>query len=190
MQTIHQNELLDQLEEKVDAHLRTAIGQLQNLPPAILLRPAGDGGWSIAQCLEHLNTYGRFYLPQIERKLASASPPRSAVSFRSSWLGSYFTRSMDPATSSRKMKAFKGHIPERDLDAPAVIAEFIQQQETLLKLIRKARQVDLRAIRIPISLTSLIRLKLGDVFQFLVAHDERHLQQAKRNLPQEALSKV
>ncbi|MCB0619155.1 MAG: hypothetical protein KDC41_10725, partial [Saprospiraceae bacterium] len=65
------------------------------------------------------------------------------------------------------MKAFKGHIPERDLDAPAVIAEFIQQQETLLKLIRKARQVDLRAIRIPISLTSLIRLKLGDVFQFL-----------------------
>lgn len=79
------------------------------------------------------------------------------------------------------MKALKGHIPATQLNSYAVVAEFIQQQEKLLIYLRQARKADLD-IRIPITITKLIRLKLGDVFQFLIMHDERHIQQANRNL--------
>jgi hypothetical protein len=86
---------------------------------------------------------------------------------------------MEP--SDKTYKAFKGHIPAKELDAYAVVAEFIKQQEEMLALLRAA---DTRAInaRIPISISSLIRLKTGDVFRFLIAHNERHVQQALKNL--------
>ena len=55
--------------------------------------------------------------------------------------------------------------------------EFLTQEYLLLELLDQAETVDLNKIRIPISLTKLIKLKLGDVFNFIVAHHERHFLQ-------------
>jgi hypothetical protein len=65
-----------------------------------------------------------------------------------------------------------------------VIAEFIEQQEKSLALLRKAKRVDLNKIRVPISIAKFIKLKLGDTFLFLVAHNYRHILQADRVLMQ------
>lgn len=174
--------LLDRLESRVEQHLLLAIGSFQNLDSAILLKAASNGGWSIAQCLEHLNSYGRYYLPQIHSKLHKAKKTENGVLFKSSWLGRYFIQMMEPTTRGRKYKAFKDHIPVTDLDAHKTVAEFIQQQEQLLVYLRMAHNYSLQDIMIPISITKLIRLPLGDVFQFIIAHDERHLQQALRSI--------
>lgn len=187
MATIQHYELIEQLENRIERHLEEAIHSLQNLPEKVLLQPASNGGWSIAQCLEHLNTYGDYYLPQIKSGLEKAQKSSPSAHFQSSWLGAYFIKMMEPETGKKKYKAFKGHIPAPDLDAYATVARFIQQQEELLSYVKQAKSVNLSNIRIPISITRLIRLKLGDVFQFMIAHDERHLQQAFRNLPQGAL---
>ena len=180
MKAINQKQLLETLENRVENHLTQAISHFQNLNESDLLRPAANGGWSIAQCLQHLNSYGDYYLPLINKGLESIhKQPNNAV-FKSSWLGSYFIKMMEPTTGKKKYKAFKGHIPTLDLDAHAVVATFIQQQEWLLELLKKAKTTDLNDIRIPISITRLVKLKLGDVFQFIIAHDERHIQQAMR----------
>lgn len=180
MKEINQKQLLETLETRVESHLTQAIHQFQNLTKKELLQAATDGGWSIAQCLEHLNSYGDYYLPLIEKNLKGADNQLENGSFKSSWLGNYFIRMMEPTTGKKKFKAFKGHIPVLELDAYAVIAEFIRQQEQLLDLLKKAEKLDLNSIRIPISITRFIKLKLGDVFQFIIAHDERHIQQAMR----------
>ena len=187
MKALNKNELLDSLEIKVEGHLQEAVKNFQNLPEDQLLRLAPNGGWSIAQCLEHLNGYGHYYLPQIEKCLNI--PPRGLIpdTFKSTWLGSYFTRTMDPATGKKKYKAFKNHIPFPDLDAHAVVAEFIRQQETLLTYLKKARSADLNAIKAPISISKWLKLRLGDVFQFLIAHNERHVLQAKKLIPENTL---
>ena len=36
--------------------------------------------------------------------------------------------------------------------------------------------------RIPISINKWIKIKLGDTFRFVIYHNERHIQQAKRVL--------
>jgi hypothetical protein len=182
MQPVNKNQLLDALEHKVERHLQEAIEVFQNANDLTLLQPAPDGGWSIAQCLEHLNGYGHYYLPQIQKGLNKPVVNATPDTFQSSWLGAYFTRLMDPETGKKKHKAFKNHIPPADLDAHAVVAEFIQQQETLLTYLKQARRADLNQIKIPISITKWVKLKLGDTFQFLIAHNERHMVQAKRNL--------
>lgn len=178
MKAINKQQLVDAIELQVDAHLQQAVKVYQNLSSDVLLKPSSTGGWSIAQCLEHLNSYGNYYLPQIEQVLHIADS--NGAMFTSGWLGAYFTQSMDPK-GGKKFKALKGHMPGTTLDAHAVVATFIQQQEKLLMYLRRARKADLDT-RIPITLSILIRLKLGDVFQFLIMHDERHIQQANRNL--------
>lgn len=178
MQAINKQQLLDTLEQQVDIHLQQAVSVYQNLSGDVLNKPSATGGWSVAQCLEHLNSYGDYYLPQIEKALHNKQS--NSTTFTSGWLGDYFTKSMDP-TAGKKMKALKGHIPAAALDVHKVVAEFIHQQETLLRYLRTAHNADLN-VRIPITISKLIRLKLGDVFQFLIMHDERHIQQANRNL--------
>ncbi|QMU29326.1 DinB family protein [Adhaeribacter radiodurans] len=182
MATVNKEQLLQFLENRVEGHIQEAIKTFQNEQTEVLLQPAPDGGWSIAQCLEHLNGYGKFYLPQIKNGLEEASNPIHSEIFKGSWVGSYLTRMMEPTTGKKKYKAFKNHIPAPDLDAHAVVAEFIHQQEELLNYLKQARRVDLDTIKLPLSITKLVKLKLGDVFQFLIAHNERHMQQAKRNV--------
>ncbi|MCE7064785.1 DinB family protein [Dyadobacter sp. CY326] len=184
MKPINKSELLYRLEDQVETHIADAIALFQNKSGEFLNRPSETGGWSIAQCLDHLNSYGDFYLPHIENKL-SVAPDSAQNTFSSSWIGAYFTNMMDPQTGKKKYKAMKGHIPASKLNAEQVVAEFIRQQEELLSRLRQARTKDLNAIKIPTSITKLIKLNLGDVFQFLIAHNERHMQQAKRNLTKE-----
>jgi len=182
MKPVNKVLLLNRLEDKVELHIREAVSLFQNLPSSVLLRAAENGGWSIAQCIDHLNGYGDYYLPQIKNGLEKFKNHPSKSTFRSSWLGNYFTRMMDPETGKKKMKAFKKHNPSTQLDAYAVVAEFIQQQETLLQYLKKAEMADLNKINVPVSIAKFIKLNLGDVFQFIIAHNERHIQQAKRNI--------
>jgi hypothetical protein len=176
--------LLDNLYQKTESFLEKAVRDWQLLPVEQLNKQPAANAWSAAQCLEHLNFYARYYLPEIEKAIAKGEKP-AAKTFKSGWLGDYFYRLMLPNTEGglkSKMNAPKKAVPPSDLDARAVLAEFITHQEQLLQLIERARQVNLASVRVPISLSKWIRLKLGDTFLFLVAHLERHVLQLERAL--------
>jgi hypothetical protein len=170
--------LLDTLEADVERQLQRAIASFQNLSPEKLEAKRADGGWSIAQCFAHLNSYSQYYLPRMEKSLASGHP--SNPTFKSTWLGRYFTNIIRPSETMKKYKAIKLHEPDVQVSGIAAVAEFIENQERLLKLLAASRSTDLNKIKIPISILPWIKLRLGDVFQFLIAHQERHLQQAEK----------
>ncbi|WP_247236595.1 DinB family protein [Telluribacter sp. SYSU D00476] len=176
-------EWLGGLQQQVEEHLDKATRVYQNLPEVQLLQPDPGGGWSAAQCLEHLNSYGRYYLPAVQGAIDTC-PTRyrhSTPYFRSGYLGSYFT-SLMKAENKRKYKAMKGHVPPSDLNGAQVVASFIDQQEHWLQLLREAEHLNLNQIKVPISISKFVRLNLGDTFAFVKAHDERHIQQADRVL--------
>jgi hypothetical protein len=178
MQTNFQiNQFIVEQEKQIEEQLETAIRSFQQLSEQQLLE-ATHGGWSIAQCLWHLNSYGNFYLPLIQKIISQSG--NSATAHKSGWLGNYFTRLMQP--HAVKMKAFKNHIPPEQLDAYQEVAIFIHQLETLLTHLRKVTTWHLNQ-RIPISISPFIRLKLGDVFLFIIAHNKRHVKQALNNIP-------
>jgi hypothetical protein len=134
--------------------------------------------------IEHLNTYGRYYLPKLQEAI-SRSKSKAKEWFVPGWLGGYFTKSMMPkpdGTITNKMKAFKAHSPAADIDALKAIQEFEQQEIWLLQLLDKAAQVDIDRNRIPISIAPFIKLKMGDVFGFIIAHHQRHFVQIEKQL--------
>lgn len=138
----------------------------------------GDASWSVLECIEHLNRYGDFYIPEIENKLKGFEHLAKADKFSSGPIGNYFAKSMLPG--SKKMKTFKTMNPIGSKLDISVLDKFIQQQKKLLELLEKASRSDLNKIKTSISITKLIRLKLGDTFRVVIYHNQRHVEQAKR----------
>ena len=77
------------------------------------------------------------------------------------------------------MKASKNYAPSKGVNVEAVFKEFIQHQNKLLQLLDVARRRNLNTIHIPVSISKFVRLKLGDMFRFLIAHEQRHMIQAR-----------
>ncbi len=95
MKTINSNVLLENLQGHVRTLLATT-GQLSQQSTTLLELPRPDGGWSVAQVLEHLNIYCRYYIPAIESRL-HMHQTMPARDFKPGWLGNYFTSLMQPA---------------------------------------------------------------------------------------------
>ena len=182
METTDKLALLNHLENQVETHLQHAIQKYQNSNDKILLNPSCIGGWSVAECLGHLNAYGNYYIPLFEKGINQSPDNANANTIKSSWLGRRAINSMNPETGKKKFKAFKAYIPPINLDAKTTVAEFINQQERILQVLRTARMKDIQKIQIPISIAKFLKLNLGDALQFLITHSERHIQQANRNL--------
>ncbi len=173
--------LLAQLQEQTEQTLQTAISQWQQLDDATLSHSAEPGSWSVAQCLAHLNSYSRYYLPAIADAIKK-HPGKPSATFRSGWLGTYFTKLMQPkadGTLAKKMKAPANSRPPLKPAARQELDDFITHQETFLQLLRQIMAVNLNQ-RIPISISPLIKLKLGDLLLFNVAHIQRHVVQAEK----------
>ncbi|MDZ7936553.1 MAG: DinB family protein [Emticicia sp.] len=160
-------QIINQVEKLKDYDLHT------------LTWKANPTSWSILECLEHLNLYGNFYLPKIEDKIKN-SKTKSETNFNNGLLGGYFAKSMLPKDKLNKMKAFKDKNPLNSKLDKNVIKKFSTQQVELLNLLNKSRTVSLNKVKIPTSISSLIRLKLGDTFRFYINHILRHLNQIDR----------
>ncbi len=179
--------LLNGLIDQTDSFLNKAVGEWQMIPNHKFSNKPAAEKWSATQCLMHLNSYGRYYIPAIEHAINKAvkQNQQPASHFKAGWLGNYFTEIMLPKTDgmpAKKMSSPKDHSPQTNEESYPVIAEFIEQQEKLLELFRKAKQIDLNKTKVPISIAKFIKLKLGDTFLFLIAHNYRHILQADRAL--------
>jgi DinB superfamily len=183
MKKIKSDVLLDTLQSDV-REIIFQCNQLSGLPRQLMAQTPAPDKWSAAQVLEHLNIYSRYYITVIENRLhLNQSGPD--VFFKPGWLGNYFTKIMKPAenkTLSKKMKAPKNAIPAATSDAEAILTECLQHQHHLLNLLQIAKMANLNYIRIPISINKYIKMKLGDTFRFLIAHEQRHFLQIENTL--------
>ena len=157
------------------------VQKLKQLSTEKLNWRTGEGSWSILECVEHLNLYGDFCLPEIEKNLhKNNSIP--GVNFKSGFLGNFFAQSMLPKQKLNKMKTFKDKDPMGSKLDKGVLDRFLQQQKIMLELLDKGRRVNLEKTKTAISITRFVKLKLGDTFRVVIYHNERHIVQAQKVL--------
>ena len=140
--------------------------------------------WSMLECLQHLNLYGYFYIPEIE-KVMLKSKYKSEAEFKSGILGNYFAEIMLPKQKLNKMKTFKDKNPLNSILDRKVIDEFINQQIKIIDLLNKSKTTSLSKNKIKLTLTKYIKLKLGDTFRFVINHNIRHIKQIEYNIKTE-----
>jgi len=178
--TIATETLVQDLIERTRLNINKAE-KFNALPTEKLNCRVASGSWSILECFEHLNLYGDFYLPEIEDRIYN-SKTLTTKRFKSGLLGNYFAKMMLPKEKVNKMKTFADKDPINSRLDKSTIDRFINQQEQILILLDRSKEIDLNKTKTAISISKWIKLKLGDTFRVVIYHNERHIKQAEKIL--------
>lgn len=139
--------------------------------------------WSIAQNLEHLIVINESYYP-ILNELHSheySAPFQAKFKFLVNFFGSFVLKSVEPSRR-KKMKTFPIWEPMNSSVSHGIIERFIQHQEELKKAIEAAAPLISNEVVIHSPASRLIVYKLATAFDIIVAHESRHINQAKELL--------
>jgi hypothetical protein len=146
--------------------------------------PSSDA-WSVGQCIEHLNVTARAYLPALDEGIASAI--RSGVygsgPFTYNVLGRLMVRSMEPPPlwRLRAPVIFAPPVTPQARRARAeIMAGFRGYQVQYIDRLRQANGVDLAKAKVVSPANRLLHISLGSGFALQVAHERRHLWQARQ----------
>ena len=143
--------------------------------------------WSIGQCIEHLNVTARSYLPALDEGIASAI--RAGVygtgPFTYNVLGRLMVRSMEPPPFWR-FKAPSIFAPpatgQTQRTRGEIMAGFRGYQVQYIDRLRQANGVDLAKAKVVSPANRLLHISLGSGFALQIAHERRHLWQARQLL--------
>jgi hypothetical protein len=184
MRKISSDELLDELIELTKSNNKI-IEEMSSLSEEQLFWTPSNDSWSIAQCLAHLNAFHRFYVPVFVERIKNSRFQEPTDYFQSSPLGNstYIKVKLGKLKNvKRKLKSPKDYNPlvNTNLKTENVVEDFFKYQNMLIDVMEKARGINIRKTKTSFSVRPIVKLRLGDAFQYIVYHCERHVYQAKR----------
>lgn len=179
METTTEN-LIQDLSNRINNQIEF-VKTLKSISEEKLNWKAAKSNWSVLECLEHLNLYGDFYIPEISQKLNN-NKTNPQIKYVSGWLGNYFVKSVSPETISKTMNTFKDKNPIGSSLNISTLDRFEKQLHQLKNLLEKARKVNLVKTKTSISISKLLKLRLGETFRVVIYHNDRHILQAKNVL--------
>lgn len=176
-------ELLNNLTAITEENIAVAQKKMIHLGKNQLSWSPNAESWNITEVLAHLNKYAAFYHQTFEDKISKTRFTEVKETYVSSPLGRSAWKSMKLGNAKnikRKFKSPKGTNPrvDQDLITGRDVEDFIKNQQQLLQIIQAAKSVSLRKVKIPISISRIVRLRLGDALMFVIYHNQRHIQQA------------
>jgi len=137
------------------------------------------GRWSIGQCIEHLNITSERYIPVFKKAIddGRAAGRVSSAPITLGFLERWFMQSLEPPVRM-KFKAPKAFVAPPQLPVDATLERWDAMQAGMAECIRSAEGVDFRRIKVP-SQFGPVSFSLGGTFLILLAHERRHLWQAR-----------
>lgn len=171
---------LGQRRSEYAASREQAAQLTRDLSDAQLRWRPPEGGWSILECIDHLDRTGRVLLPAIDHAIERGRARRKFAEgpFRHGWLSRWFVAFMEPPP--------RRPVPTRPIVAPQpasveqVMRSFAELQRELDDRLQRAAGLHLARIRVvsPLAPMGLMRYSLGAAFAIIAAHERRHLWQA------------
>ena len=174
---------LDAYLRQLDAIRADARQLVAGLSDAEFNRRPAAGRWSAAECLDHLNMV-RKVLPAIDRAITNAAARglRSDGPFRYGWFARWMIRSFEPPPRRRFRNPRLLEPAHQPLAPDAVLQEFLSLRDALTRRVRQADGLDLQRAIVVSPVSRFFRMPLGGYLAFLLAHDRRHLRQARQAL--------
>lgn len=169
--------------DRQDAEVDALTGSLTHVQANWRPRP---GAWSVLENLTHLTLTNRAYLEAIEEATCRgrAMGTTGEGPYRHGWLGKRFVASMEPPPKLRT-RTFRAISPSSredpgPMEKEKAVRDFLETQDALSAALKRASGLDLGQVRFRSPLFRLLRLSLGHGFELLLAHNRRHLWQARQ----------
>ena len=136
--------------------------------------------WSVGQCLEHLSKTNELFFPTFD-KIAAGGWQNSVWenwSPLSGFLGGFLIKSLN--SDEKKFKApSPAIVPPGDIAAD-VVAQFARHQDAVADRVKALAKVDTAKVKVTSPFMKLMTYTLADALNITVAHEQRHVRQAKR----------
>jgi len=163
--------------------LSTITGKFQKLFKAnsaekLLQRPA-SGGWSAAECVEHLSKTTMNYVDIFNGVLTD--PPKGSGPFKMDFKGKMLNWSLDPPIFI-KIKTRPMVEPQNVTSAAKILADFEASQKVLNDYIAKTDGLALGQVIITSPFNARMKYNLYSCFNILASHQRRHYVQAEQAL--------
>jgi len=162
--------------DEIDADARRLLAGLED---ARFNWSPGTSRWSIAQCLAHLDIVGRAYITVLDQAMerARAESLFAQAPFHYGFFERWFVRSSEPPAGLRLRTPGPAR-PSSEYFIEQLPGRFFTLQDELRQRLRRADGLDLARVKVASPFVRTLKLGLGPCFQFLVAHERRHLWQA------------
>lgn len=136
--------------------------------------------WSIAQNIDHLIVINETYYPVVKsvRENTYKTPFIANIGFIVTFFGNLVYMAVQP-DRKRKSKTFPIWEPSSSTIDKSVVSKFGEHQEQLKKLIVSSSDLLDKGQVISSPANKTIVYKLETAFDIIVAHEKRHLNQAK-----------
>jgi hypothetical protein len=172
---------------KVSSEARSNFGSLST--EQLNWKPSTEE-WSVAQCLEHLIVTNKDYFPIIEKIARGDYKPKlqQRLPLLPSLFGSLILKVVQPQ-SKRKFKAGKAFQPSSSEISGDIVSRFEQHNKVVAAHMMSTERFDLRKIIITSPIGPFATYSLLAGYRIVVAHEQRHLAQAKRVTEREGFPK-
>jgi len=164
--------------EAVTAEAQQAFGHLN--AQQLNWKPAADA-WSIAQCLAHVMANNDKMFPPMDEALAN--PKRTRLYERLPVLPGLFGKLMIKVVSpgfKQKLKSPLAGRPSTIAIDAQIVNHFLTHQREIAERIREMERLNAARIVMTSPFVRWITYSLLDACRLIVAHEHRHLAQARR----------
>jgi len=158
-----------------------AVGLMSGLSDAQFNWQPAPGRWSMAGCFDHLNkSAAQLFIPIVDAAIntAKAEGLKSDGPFAYSALERWAVRSND-APPKMRFKAPKNVQPADSLRLDDVRGDFVRWQDEIASRLRQSDGLDLRRAKYTWPFWPL-KWSLGALLQLMLAHERRHIWQARQ----------
>jgi hypothetical protein len=142
--------------------------------------PPPGGGWSAAQCVEHLVMTARQMLPLWDAALAGAKPGNGVASY--AWWEKQFLRLQEPPYRI-KSKTIDSFEPKRGNSREETMELYLAAHELVKERAERLSNLNVAQVKIASPFASWMHYNVAFSFDLLLAHERRHLWQAEQTAP-------
>jgi DinB family protein len=157
-----------------------AVGLMSGLSDAQFNWQPAPGRWSMAGCFDHLNKSAlQLFIPKIDAAIARAR--REGLESHGPFAYSAFERwaiRNNDAPAKMRFKAPRNVRPAANVSIDQARSEFVRWQDELAKRLLEANGLDLRRAKEAFPFWPL-KWSLGSLIQMMIAHERRHVWQAR-----------
>lgn len=181
--------LLQQLEKLTNRLSEIVARDFTSLSAEQLNWKPNSDRWSIAECLLHLNYFSKYYFPATKNGIVQAQKRKTKpnTTFKSSWWGNRMVEGVQLLPSNQAKKLLECPIKydptfqdASQIDGHQIVNVFLENQTALLEMLVTAKEVNIQKTKISVAFYGFLSIPLGNMFQYIIYHNERHIVQAQR----------
>ena len=169
------------LRGEVEAASKQAQALFAGLDAVALTKRPAEGGWSVAEIVQHLILTADAMLPLVEAAVSEAerTGQKAAGSTGLGFIGWLLVKSLEPP-ARLKTKTIKPFEPVSVTDPLNLVDRFVASNAMLIHVIDRATGLATNRVKVVSPFNAKVKYNVYAAFRIMLAHGRRHLSQAEQ----------